>query len=87
VRWLVAGQPSVLDLLQTGTDVVLLALLLHEDSRDWVRGAPDRPGRAWERLLDRRTDDTDGTAAEQVLRGPGCSMIIGVACTRDRGAS
>ena len=40
VRWLVAGQPSVLDLLWTGTDVVLLGLLLHEDSRDWVRGAP-----------------------------------------------
>jgi hypothetical protein len=39
-RWLVVGQPSVLDLLWTGSDVVLLALLLHQDSRDWVRGVP-----------------------------------------------
>jgi hypothetical protein len=44
-RWLVAGQPSVLDLLWAGSDVVLLALLLHEDSRDWVRGVPVRPTR------------------------------------------
>ena len=54
-RWLVAGQPSVLDLLWTASDVVLLALLLHEDSRDWVRGAAVRPvvGSGWP--LDRRT--------------------------------
>jgi hypothetical protein len=39
----VAGPPSVPAPLRTVADVVLLALLLHEDSRDRVRAASRPP--------------------------------------------
>jgi hypothetical protein len=43
-EWLVAGPPTVRSLVSAALDVVLLGLLLHRDSRDWVGAEePQRP--------------------------------------------
>jgi len=44
VGWLVGQPPTVRGLVSAAVDVVLLALLLHEDSREWVAAEePRRP--------------------------------------------